>query len=188
MMSELSVAFRPAAFLLREASGWERPAALALRRAVFCIEQGIFVGSDQDGLDEEAVLLVALSMIAGDADEVVGTVRFHRGLHPTSALSDDTSIYWGSRLAVHPSARGAGRIGVSLIRRAVCSAHALGASHFFAHVQMQNVGMFEALHWRVLDHVILHGRRHAVMQADLSRYAALADRSQSQVIFAKGLE
>jgi putative N-acetyltransferase (TIGR04045 family) len=188
MLSELSTTYRSPAFLLREAFGWERDAAMALRRAVFCIEQGIFVANDRDALDDEAVLLVALSMVAGDADEVVGTVRFHRGLDPTGECPGQADIYWGSRLAVHPKARGAGRIGASLIERAVCSAHALGATHFFAHVQLQNVAMFEALHWHVLDHVVLHGRRHAVMQADLDYYPALADATDTQVIFAKASE
>ena len=188
MISELPVTYRPAAFLLRQACGWEYDAAMALRRAVFCIEQGIFLDTDRDALDDEAVLLVALSMVAGDADDVVGTVRFHRGVDPTGQSSSHDRVFWGSRLAVHPGARGAGRIGACLIERAVCSAHRLGATHFFAHVQMQNVAMFEALHWQVLDHVVLHGRRHAVMQADLRHYPALPDLAHTQLIFAKAIK
>ena len=194
MLSELPTLYRPAAFLVNQvASDWELQSALALRRAVFCMEQGIFIKDDRDALDDHAITLVALSVVAGQVDDVVGTVRLHLGIDPTekdntgtTATRDD--IYWGSRLAVHPGARGAGQIGTSLIRRAVRTAVTLGATRFFAHVQLQNVPMFEALHWRSLDTVVLHGRRHALMQVDLAYYPPLADTSAAEVIFAKGRE
>ena len=63
----------------------------------------------------------------------------------------------------------------------------MGATHFFAHVQLQNVGMFEALHWRSIDTVVLHGRRHALMCADLNCYPALSNLSATEFIFAKAL-
>jgi putative N-acetyltransferase (TIGR04045 family) len=192
MLSELPTLYRPAAFMVNQVtSSWEQQAALALRRAVFCVEQGIFMKDDRDLLDDCAITLVALSCVAGQVDDVVGTVRLHPGSDPaTSADSERKSpspeeVYWGSRLAVHPGARGAGQIGTSLIRRAVRTAVTLGATRFFAHVQLQNVPMFEALHWRSLDTVVLHGRRHALMQADLLHYPPLPDTTAAELIFAK---
>jgi putative N-acetyltransferase (TIGR04045 family) len=186
MLSELPTLYRPAAFLIKSAdAGWEREAALALRRAVFCVEQGIFVKDDRDAIDDVAIPIVALSSIAGDADELVGTVRLHPGADPSDPSLARNGVFWGSRLAVHPRARGAGQIGSSLIRRAVRTATSLGATHFFAHVQLQNVGMFEALHWQTLEHVILHGRRHALMTADLAYYPPLAALGSTEMIFAK---
>jgi hypothetical protein len=41
-------------------------------------------------------------------------------------------------------------------------------------VQVQNVAMFEALHWQVLDTCTLHGLPHALMQADLTYYPPAA--------------
>jgi hypothetical protein len=37
-------------------------------------------------------------------------------------------------------------------------------------VQLQNVTLFEKLHWTRLAEVELHGRAHALMQADLAFY------------------
>ncbi|MDI7066590.1 hypothetical protein QMO17_35765, partial [Klebsiella pneumoniae] len=56
---------------------WEADEAYKLRRAVFCIEQGIFVGDDRDEIDERAQQLVAVSCLAGMPEQVVGTVRIH---------------------------------------------------------------------------------------------------------------
>jgi putative N-acetyltransferase (TIGR04045 family) len=188
MLSELPTLYRPAAFMIRAASAaWEVDAAMSLRRAVFCVEQGIFIKDDKDAIDAHAIQLVAMSCVAGHADDLVGTVRLHRGIDPTGTVGPEAVIFWGSRLAVHPGARGAGQIGTSLIRRAVRTAVTMGATHFFAHVQLQNVGMFEALHWRSIDTVVLHGRRHALMCADLKRYPALSNLSATEFIFAKAL-
>jgi putative N-acetyltransferase (TIGR04045 family) len=59
------------------ASRWEREGAYALRRQVFCGEQGLFGQDDRDAVDDYAVTLVALSMLGVAADQVVGTVRIH---------------------------------------------------------------------------------------------------------------
>ena len=64
--------FVPCEFRVKwAATDWERRRAMALRRAVFCIEQGIFPGDDRDDIDDHAQLLVALSCIGGDFDEVL---------------------------------------------------------------------------------------------------------------------
>ncbi|HTJ95746.1 MAG TPA: MSMEG_0567/Sll0786 family nitrogen starvation N-acetyltransferase [Pararobbsia sp.] len=144
-------------------STWETDEAHKLRRAVFCLEQGIFVGDDRDDIDEHAQLLVAVSCVAGMPEQIVGTVR----IHESAARS-----WYGSRLAVHPSFRRHGGIGASLIRLAVSSANALGCDTFLAHVQSQNVPLFRRMHWDVLEQETLLGRSHHRMRAQLDHYPA----------------
>jgi putative N-acetyltransferase (TIGR04045 family) len=167
-LCELSADYAPVEFLVREAAQqWERDEAMQLRRAVFCIEQGIFARDDRDAIDADARLLVAMSCTAGLPEQVVGTVRIHRG----GAAGE----WWGSRLAVHPTFRSQGHLGATLIRLAVSRAHALGCETFLAHVQLQNVPLFRRLGWRLLEETTLHGRPHAHMQADLGFYPPCHD-------------
>ena len=140
---------------------WEFAGAAALRRAVFCNEQGLFQGDDRDDVDEIATTIVALSSFTIVAESVIGTVRIH----------EQGPGYWrGSRLAVAPNYRRVGAIGASLIQLAVSSAHARGCRRFLAHVQSQNAFLFQQLHWRTLEEIELHGRPHHVMEADLAFY------------------
>ena len=145
---------------------WELRDAAALRRRVFCDEQGIFEADDRDALDAVAIPIVAVSTVAVLPEDVVGTVRIHEG---------DPGQWMGSRLAVAAPYRRVGAIGAALIRVAVCSAHARGCRRFTAHVQSQNAAMFERLHWRSLGEVDLHGRSHHLMEADLAHYPPMAD-------------
>lgn len=154
---------------------WEREAAHAIRRAVFCEEQGIFEGDDRDAIDAHAQLLVAVRGARGPAPSVVGTVRIHR--HPSNAAT-----WYGSRLAVREDYRRHGRIGATLIRLAVSSAHALGCTTFLAHVQAQNAPLFQRLHWRTLEEAIVFGRAHHVMCADLAHYPPCATPYEGFVI------
>ena len=164
---ELPTAFVPCEFRVKWAAGaWEQAQALALRRAVFCIEQGIFISDDIDEIDTQAQTLVALSCVGGMADQLVGTVRIHEA---------EPGWWWGSRLAVHAAFRQHGRLGATLIRLAVASAHARGCRIFLAHVQSQNVPMFERLGWASLRSETLHGRPHQLMQADLAQYPPCHD-------------
>ena len=164
---ELPPAWVPNEFLVREACQvWERREAFALRRAVFCFEQGIFHGDDRDAVDNEAHQLVAMACSGGMPDQVVGTVRIHE---------KEPGLWWGSRLAVHPSFRSQGHLGATLIRLAVSRAHALGCTRFMAHVQAQNVPLFSKLGWQPLQEVNLHGRLHCEMQADLTAYPPCHD-------------
>jgi len=154
--------FLPSEFRVKfAASRWERDAAYALRRAVFCDEQGIFDGDDRDAIDDYAIPIVALSMLGVAADKVVGSVRIHE---------EAPGVWFGSRLAVDQDFRRVGAIGATLIRLAVSSAHAMGAREFLAHVQAQNAPLFHQMHWRTLDQVQLHGRPHFKMCADLAHY------------------
>jgi putative N-acetyltransferase (TIGR04045 family) len=142
---------------------WERRAAAALRRDVFCAEQGLFDGDDRDAIDDHAIVLVAVSLLGVAPGDVVGTVRIHR-----DAAAADT--WWGSRLAVERQHRRLGAVGAALIRLAVTSAHGRGCTRFLAHVQSQNAPLFQRLHWRTLSEVDLHGRPHHHMEADLGHY------------------
>ncbi|MBU1361595.1 MAG: GNAT family N-acetyltransferase [Gammaproteobacteria bacterium] len=167
---DLPGGYAPVEFIVRQATaGWERDEAHALRRAVFCIEQGIFAGDDRDAVDERAQLLVAMSCIGGMPEQVVGTVRIH------DEAAQGPGLWWGSRLAVHPAFRSQGHLGATLIRLAVSRAHAQGCTAFRAHVQQQNVALFEKLHWRSVGQIAVHGRPHAVMAPDLAFYPPCHD-------------
>ncbi len=154
--------FVPGEFRVKLASeAWERRGHHRLRREIFCDEQGIFEADDADAIDAEALPIVALSCIAGGADQVVGVVRIHQ---PRPRL------WWGSRLGVHADFRRVGSIGAELVRLAVCTAASRGCDRFLAHVQAQNVEFFERLHWTSREQVTLHGRPHHLMQAELEHY------------------
>ncbi|EON19023.1 acyltransferase [Cupriavidus sp. GA3-3] len=143
---------------------WEAEQAYRLRQAVFCEEQGIFAGDDRDAVDDVAQLLVAVRFdpeLPRHPGTVVGTVRIHES---------EPGVWFGSRLAVDAAYRSQGKIGATLIRLAVSSAHAIGCRRFLAHVQSQNVPLFRRLHWHVLAEETLLGRPHHLMQADLNHY------------------
>jgi putative N-acetyltransferase (TIGR04045 family) len=159
--------FLPSEYRVKFATeAWERREAAALRRRVFCDEQGIFAGDDRDAIDEVAIPIVAISSFAVALSEVVGTVRIYE---------KEPGIWWGSRLAVATEYRRVGAIGTALIRLAVSSAHARGCRRFFAHVQSQNALLFQRLHWHTIEETLLHGRPHHFMQADLAHYPPIAD-------------
>jgi putative N-acetyltransferase (TIGR04045 family) len=163
--------FTPCEFRIKWVTqDWEAREAYGLRRAVFCVEQGIFLGDDRDAIDERAQLLVATLCIAGMPEQVVGTVRIHR--EEEDGLPN---LWYGSRLAVHAAFRNHGKLGATLIRLAVSSAHALGCETFRAHVQSQNVPLFRRLHWNVMGEETLLGRPHTRMQADLAYYPPCHD-------------
>ncbi|MCT7327345.1 MSMEG_0567/Sll0786 family nitrogen starvation N-acetyltransferase [Ralstonia mojiangensis] len=136
--------------------------ARQLRREVFCREQRIFSSDDHDEIDATALVLVAvLEPETGPAGPVVGTVRIHES---------EPGIWYGSRLAVHAAYRNHRGIGSTLIRLAVSTAHGKGCKQFLAHVQLQNVPMFERLHWTTVAREDCFDRPHHLMQADLTHY------------------
>jgi putative N-acetyltransferase (TIGR04045 family) len=140
---------------------WEHRAAAALRRQVFCAEQGIFHNDDRDAIDEHAITLVALSSWGIAHEDVVGTVRIHE---------EAPGLWWGSRLAVSRPYRKVGAIGTSLIKLAVGSAQTRGCTRFHAHVQSQNAQLFHVLHWHTIEETTIHGHPHHFMWADLAAY------------------
>jgi putative N-acetyltransferase (TIGR04045 family) len=160
-------AFLPSEYRVKFATdAWEHREAAALRRQVFCDEQGIFSGDDRDAIDDVAITIVAISSFAVAPQEVVGTVRIHEA---------EPGVWWGSRLAVASDYRRIGALGTSLIRLAVSSAHARGCRRFFAHVQSQNAPLFQRLRWQTIEEIKLHGRPHHFMQADLGHYPPITD-------------
>jgi putative N-acetyltransferase (TIGR04045 family) len=144
---------------------WHTLGSRALRRAVFCAEQGVFVEDDADEHDVSALTIVALSMVAGMHDRVVGTVRIYQ---------DSDRIWYGGRLAVAHEYRRFSGIGERLTRAAVGTARALGSLRFLATVQAANVGFFERQDFRVLSAIQLHDRPHALMEAQLSSFSRTA--------------
>ena len=158
--------FLPSEYRIKFATeAWENAGAAALRRAVFCDEQKVFVGDDRDEIDERAITIVATSVWGIAAESVVGTVRIHEA---------EPGLWWGSRLAVTREHRRVGALGASLIRLAVSSAHARGCKTFLAHVQSQNVMLFQNMHWNALEQLEIFGRPHFKMQADLAHYPPFA--------------
>lgn len=159
--------FLPSEYRIKFATEpWERREAAALRRAVFCEEQKIFPGDDRDAIDDMAIPIVAISSFAVVPQEVVGTVRIHQA---------EPGIWWGSRLAVAAAYRRISALGTSLIRLAVSSAHGRGCRHFYAHVQAQNAPLFRRLGWTTIEEIVVHGRPHHFMEADLGSYPPIAD-------------
>jgi len=159
----------PRHYRVEHADAAARVEALALRRAVFCTEQGLFDGSDEDAIDTDALLLVARPCLdgvdGGGPAPVVGTVRIHR-------LAPD--VWQGSRLAVAAEYRRVGALGGALIQLAVRSAATLGCTRFVAQVQAANVPLFQRLHWCSTGEIALHGRPHHLMEADLAHYPPFA--------------
>jgi putative N-acetyltransferase (TIGR04045 family) len=130
------------------------------------VEQGLFDGDDGDAIDLVALPIAAIQSAPSLPDQVIGTVRIHMA---------EPGLWWGSRLAVQRSARGKAAVGSGLIKLAVGTAHALACHTFLAHVQSQNVALFQKLHWRSLSQLTLHGREHHLMQADLTHYPPIVD-------------
>ncbi len=105
---------------VREAGANEVGAALALREAVFCGEQGVSLADELDGRDDEAVHLVAI-----EDGAVVGTCRL---------LVEGTTVTLG-RMAVAPAARGRG-LSRALLDEADARAQALGAQRIALAAQL----------------------------------------------------
>ncbi|PSO61938.1 MAG: GNAT family N-acetyltransferase [Cyanobacteria bacterium QH_2_48_84] len=128
-----------------------------LRHQIFCEEQRLFTGSDEDELDEIAYPIVAT---ATDA-RVVGVVRIYE-LEP--------GLWYGGRLEVHRDYRRVGCIGKGLIYKAVTTANTWGCKQFLATVQKPNARFFQRLHWQSLRELTICSRPHHLMEADLDYY------------------
>jgi predicted GNAT family N-acyltransferase len=106
----------------------ELAAALALREQVFCGEQGVAVAADRDGLDGEAVHVVAVD----EDGTVVGACRL--------LIEPGASARFG-RLCVAPAARGRG-VGGALLAEAEREARAGGARRIGMHAQTGALGLY----------------------------------------------
>lgn len=156
---------------------WEIEQAFALRRKVFCQEQGIFAKDDRDDIDDHAQVLVAIANQGGWHDQIAGTVRIHK---------TGENTWCGSRLAVASQFRRQGGLGPTLIKLAVSSAHALGCKQFLAQVQKQNERMFQRLNWRSDSEIIIKDRLHVMMEADLEKFPPYFQTTSGFVIRARG--
>ena len=105
----------------------ELAAALALREEVFCGEQGVAIDGDRDGLDAEALHLVAVD------DGVIGTCRL---------LIEPGGTAKFGRLCVCASARGRG-VAAALLDAAEREARAAGARRIGMHAQTDALALYE---------------------------------------------
>src|SRR5262245_42949129 len=104
----------------------EVAAALKLREEVFCDEQGVPLEADLDGLDDEALHVVAL-----DDGELAGTCR---------VVLEGTDARFG-RLCVRRDARGRG-VARALLDQAEVEARAAGAQRMTLHAQTTALGLY----------------------------------------------
>lgn len=102
--------------------------ALALREQVFCVEQGVELAADQDGLDEYAIHVVAV-----ESGRVVGTCRV--------LVEGDVGRL--GRMAVEASSRGRG-LGAAILAAAERSARDAGARLMRLHAQRYVEDMYIA--------------------------------------------
>ena len=93
--------------------------ALALREQVFCVEQGVPLAADQDGLDDLAIQVVAV-----EEGRVIGTCR----------VLVEGGVGRLGRMAVEAAARGRG-LGAAILAAAEQSARDAGARLMRLHAQ-----------------------------------------------------
>lgn len=102
--------------------------ALALRERVFCGEQGVSVEADRDGLDGEALHVVAV-----DEGQVVGTCR----------LLVERGVARLGRMAVERPLRGRG-VGRAVLEEAERTARAEGAAAITLNAQAEVSALYAA--------------------------------------------
>lgn len=108
----------------------EREAAFAIRRAVFCVEQGVDAAEEFDGRDLESRLYLARR-----DGRAVGTARL-RATTPGEAKIE--------RVAVLAAERGR-HIGRALMLRTMADAHASGVCRIVIHAQCHAEPFYAAL-------------------------------------------
>ncbi len=137
----------------RLAGGGELAAALALREAVFCAEQGVSLAAEQDGRDSAALHLGAF---AGGV--LIGTCRMLEGevLEPVLA-----------RVAVRADRRRSG-VGRALVEGALAEARSRGARALTLHAQVESEGFYRRLGFVVRGRPFLEeGIEHVAMRREL---------------------
>jgi len=142
------------AYEVRRARGDEEmTAALALRHAVFCVEQGVPVHEELDGRDGEGVHLVAVA-----DGELLATCRL-LFVGPTVQFS---------RLAVRQSARRQG-IATALLRLADDETRAGGARRLVLHAQTYARALYETAGYEPRGRIFMEaGIEHVAMEKILS--------------------
>ena len=131
----------------------ERAGALALRERVFCVEQGVPVAEELDGLDDAAAHLVALD----EDGRVVGTLRL---------LFDGTTAKVG-RVAVDAGWRRRG-IAQRMLELALERARAEGCARARLAAQLEAVELYEKAGFAVeSDRFWEAGIEHVWMGAEI---------------------
>jgi predicted GNAT family N-acyltransferase len=132
----------------------ELSAAIALRDEVFCGEQGVTAEADRDGLDPEALHLIAVD----EAGEVVGTCRM---------LIEPGGTAKFGRLCVRASVRGTG-VGGALLRVAEDEARAAGARRVGMHAQTGALALYRRAGFRAYGETFdEEGIEHVGMEKEL---------------------
>jgi predicted GNAT family N-acyltransferase len=130
----------------------EMQAALELRHAVFCVEQGVPRHEELDGRDGDGVHLVAIA----DGD-LLGVCRV--------LMVGSTAQF--SRLAVKPSARRQG-IATALLDAAEAETRALGGRRLVLHAQTYARELYENAGYRARGRVFWEaGIEHVAMEKQL---------------------
>ena len=125
----------------------EVEAALALRYDVFCVEQGVSLEEELDGLDDDALHLVVV-----DDGAVVGTCRL---------LAEGREVKLG-RMAVAPSHRGGG-LAAALLVEADARARELGARRIVLAAQLTAQTVYERVGYAPYGEVFLDADIEHVM-------------------------
>jgi predicted GNAT family N-acyltransferase len=131
----------------------EVDAALALRERVFVGEQGVTVAADRDGLDPQALHIVAL-----EDGRLVGTCR----------LVFDGDLARLGRMAVEPDLRGRG-IGASILETAERAARERGSARVRLHAQTAARSLYERAGYEPRgDTFMEEGIEHVTMERPLA--------------------
>jgi predicted GNAT family N-acyltransferase len=131
----------------------EVEAALELRYRVFCEEQGVTLAADQDGLDPQALHLVAI-----DNGRLIGTCR----------LLFDGGVAHLGRMAVEPDARGRG-VGAAILAAAERESREAGAGRIRLHAQTAARPLYERGGFSVeSDEFMDEGIPHVTMEKALA--------------------
>ncbi len=118
---------------------------VAVRHAVFTLEQGVSAAEDQDGLDDRCVQLLARA-----GSKAVGTAR----------MLPDAHI---GRIAVLAPWRGRG-IGARMVRQMLEIARDRGHSSCYLHAQTHAIGFYERLGFEAIgDEFLDAGIAHRKM-------------------------
>jgi predicted GNAT family N-acyltransferase len=127
--------------------------ALALREQVFCVEQGVALAADRDGLDDRAIQVVAI-----DAGDVIGTCR----------VLVDGAIGRLGRMAVEAGSRGQG-VGAAILAAAEQSARDAGATQMRLHAQRYIEDMYAAAGYTAYgEPFVEEGIAHVAMEKRLA--------------------
>lgn len=127
--------------------------AFEIRRRVFIDEQGVTESQEFDGLDDEAIHVVAYS-----DDQAVGTARLR---------FPDDGVAKIERVAVQEHARGEG-IGRALVRTLEAEARDQACSELVLHAQTTVEGFYQSLGYETVSDIFVEdGIEHVKMTQSL---------------------